>query len=127
MGRTRADPVSRDQVRARPLDPLPQNRSFIASCNCRGVFATASTRPKLALLKLATGVPHTGVLNALKASARNCTFSLSRIGKSRNKEKSRFRDQLVRSVFRPRFPYVKLAGTANALVLNHCAVVGLAR
>ena len=97
------------------------------SCTCRLGRDVLPIIPKLALPSVTPGCPSWGVLNRLKASARNSRRVVSRIG-SRN---SRCRDMSVETVpgpirmLRPELPCTYCGGNTKAEVSNQRPTVGL--
>src|ERR1700738_2888718 len=89
-----------------------QNSSLILAWNTRGVSAPVD-RPKLLLLKSATGLFRFTRLNALNASKRNCAASRSRILKVLASDRSVSAKPGPRNTLRPRLPSVPGTGAGK--------------
>ena len=82
--------------------------------NLSRLFSDPYILPKSPLVMLLLGVPYTALLNALNISARNSSRLRSVIGNWRKIDKSRFAQPSRLKTCRPKFPYVKVAGTPKA-------------
>jgi len=79
--------------------------------------------PKLAVPKVAPGIPKRGVFVKWNDSNRNCTLIRSRIANSLLAEKSQLKNPRCRIMLRPAFPTVYGALLTNAAVLKSCCTV----
>ena len=72
-------------------DVVPQNESRSANCKRRGLEngAVEVISPNVGDPRLVFGSAKFGVLVRLNASARNCSLTVSRMGRSLTSEKSR--------------------------------------
>src|SRR5436190_1040398 len=95
----------------------------------RSRLLVAVTTPNSGTVGSIPGLAKTGLLNALKNSARNISRMASRIGigKERKTDRSKLWVPSVRRILRSEFPNVNCAGTANAALLNHWLDVGFER
>jgi hypothetical protein len=94
-----------------------QNTPLTPNCNCRGAAAEL-TIPKSAFPRTCPGSPKLAWLRRLNASARSCSLSLSRIGKSRRIDAFTELLPAARTMLTPWLPNRLAAGWTKAPVSN---------